>query len=275
MVDIKEATAGQQTNFYPDEKFKEMVEAGVFYGRKNSKTHPRMRQYILSTRNNIEIINLNKTAECLEAALGFLKEKIINGGTPLFVGTEPAAAGIKDIAEEFNFPVVATRWLGGTLTNFQIISKRIEYLKKMRSELAAGVFEKYTKKERLLIEQELKRLTELLGGLENLTALPDVLIIIDPVLRMHMTAVREARRLRIPIIAMVNTDGNPELVDYPVPANTKARLSINWFLGKVRDIIKEAKAAGSTKTARPESLAGETQEESQEIQSTEGNGESN
>ncbi len=246
----------KQGNFYPDEKFKEMVDAGVFYGRKKSKTHPRMRQYILSTRNNIEIINLNKTVECLETALAFLKEKIRNGGLPLFIGTEPAAEGVKDIAAEFNFPVVATRWLGGTLTNFQIISKRIEYLKKMRSDLSAGVFEKYTKKERLMIEQELKRLVELLGGLENLTVLPDVLIIIDPVL--HMTAVREARRLHIPIIAMVNTDGNPELVDYPVPANTKARLSINWFLGKVRDTIKEAKELGPIKTQQAESPAVES-----------------
>jgi small subunit ribosomal protein S2 len=265
----EEKTINKQTDFYPDERFKEMVEAGVFYGRKKSKTHPRMRQYILSTRNNIEIINLNKTVEYLETALAFLKEKIRNGGLALFIGTEPAAAGVKDIAAEFNFPVVATRWLGGTLTNFQIISKRIEYLKKLRNDLAAGAFEKYTKKERLMIEQELKRLIELLGGLENLTALPDVLIIIDPVL--HTTAVREARRLHIPIIAMVNTDGNPELVDYPVPANTKARLSINWFLGKVRDTIKEAKALGPIQIQNAESPA----VENQKTQPVEGNGESN
>lgn len=238
---------------YPDERFREMIDAGVFYGRKRSKTNPRMQPYILGNRNNIEIIDLGKTTEMLDLALAFLKEKVRSGGILLFAGTQPPAEGIRDVASEFHFPVVVTRWLGGTLTNFRIISKRIEYFKKLKSDWASGAFEKYTKKERLQIERELRRLEELMSGLEDLSALPSVLVVIDP--NAHLTAVREARRLGTPIIGLLNTDSNPDFIDYPVPGNTKARTSINWFLDKVRSAIREAKQAAEAAKASENNLA--------------------
>ncbi len=229
-------------DLYPEERFKELIEAGVFYGRKKTKTQPRMKPFILTTRNDMEIIDLNKTLEGLEKAIVFLKENAENNKTVFLVGTQPQAVEeIVSRAKELNLPFVTVRWLGGLLTNFKVLSKRVEYYKKLKTELKSGVLEKYTKKERLGFERELRRLEELFGGLENYTALPDALLIIDP--PMHLTAVREAKHLNIPIVAYANTDSDPELIDYPVVGNTKARKSINWFLREIAEALKEAKVA--------------------------------
>ncbi|MDP2599015.1 MAG: 30S ribosomal protein S2 [Candidatus Liptonbacteria bacterium] len=230
-----------QTATYPEEASREMIEAGVFYGRKKSKTNPKMKPYVLTNRGGIEIINLAKTAEGLEKALAFLKEKIQGGALVLFVGLQPAAeAGIKNIAQKFTVPYVTNRWAGGTITNFKIVSKRIEYFKKLRSDLASGALEKYTKKERLMLEKEMGRLKELFGGLEHLIKEPDVLIVIDP--NFHSTAVREAKRLKIPVVALANIDSDPDLIDHLVAGNDNARKSIDWFLGKLEATITEGLA---------------------------------
>jgi small subunit ribosomal protein S2 len=242
-----------------DEAAKAMVDAGVFYGRKRSKTNPRMKPYIAGNRNEIEIINIQQTEECLGKALAFLKEQVAKGGVVLFVGTQPPARGIEELAREFGFPVVTRRWIGGTLTNFKIISKRIEYFKKLRTDWEKQAFEHYTKKERVGIERELGRLTELLAGLDTLSALPAVLLVIDP--NVHQAAVREARLLKIPIVSLVSTDGDPDLVDYPVPGNNKSQLSINWFLGEVRKALAEGRQAFAAAKAAAEKAAAEKQAE--------------
>ncbi len=235
-----------------DEATKEMVEAGVFYGRKKSKTHPRMKAWVLANRGGIEIINLAKTAEDLSRALSFLKEKAKTAGLFFFVGTQPAAQdAILAIATMFKLPYVMNRWVGGTLTNFKIIAQRVEYMKRLRTGLATGMFEKYTKKERLGLERELARLTELMAGLEELPRLPDALIVIDPV--MHETAIREARQLGIPVIALADTDANPESITCAVPGNAKSRKSVEWFLGKIQGVVAEARSAvQSTEAAKGE-----------------------
>lgn len=234
-----EVTTTQNQTVYPEEASREMIEAGVFYGRKKTKTNPKMKPYVLTNRGGIEIINLAKTAEALENALGFLKEKVRNGGLILLLGTQPAAEeNIVRLAQKFNLPHVTTRWAGGTITNFKIVSKRIEYLKKLRSDLSSGALvDKYTKKERLDLEKEMNRLKELFGGLENLLKEPNVLIVIDPSL--HSTAVREANILKIPVIALANVDSNPDVINYLVPGNDNARKSISWFLEKVEAAISE------------------------------------
>jgi len=242
-----------------DEASKVMVDAGVFYGRKRSKTNPRMRPYIAGNRNEIEIINLQKTEECLERALTFLTERIAKGGVVLLVGTQPAARGIEALAAEFGFPVVTRRWIGGTLTNFKIISKRIEYFIKLKADWERKAFEQYTKKERVGIERELRRLTELLGGIESLVALPAALLVVDPTV--HLAAVREARLLKIPIVSLLNTDGDPDLVEYPVPGNNKSQLAINWFLAEVQKAIVAGKAALAAAKAAAEKAAAEKQAE--------------
>lgn len=223
---------------YPAEGSREMMDAGVFYGRKKSKTNPKMRQFVLANRGGIEIINLQKTTEMLDVAMAFVKEKVRNGALVLIVGTMPTAeSSVVNLAKKFTLPYVSFRWVGGAITNFKIIGKRVEYMKKLRSDLASGALEKYTKKERLEMEREVHRLEELMGGLENMTREPDVIVMIDPVL--HVTAVREAHVKKISIVAFANVDADPDDVDYLIPGNDKSKKSIEWFLGKVETAIDE------------------------------------
>ncbi len=249
---MNEVKQDNLTDVYPEGALKELADIGVFIGRKKSKTHPRMRPYILATRNEVEIINLQKTMDGLNNALGFVKEKTrslpapdraggqAGGGKFMIVGTQPhAAEAVAGFAKEFGIPYVNVRWLGGLITNFKVISKRIDYYKKLKSEFKSGAMQKYTKKEQLGFEKELKRLDELFGGLENYSELPGLLIVIDP--SQHAAAIREAKRAGIPIVAYVNTDCDPEVVEYPVVGNTKARASVSWFLGKLGEAIKEGK----------------------------------
>ena len=240
----EESILAKTKELFPDEAFREMVEAGVFYGRKKSRVNPKMRPYILTNRGDIEIINLTKTAYGLDRAAAYLREKAKEGALALLVATQPHAEEIKNLAIEFNFPYVVKRWIGGTLTNFKIISLRVEHLKRLKSDLTSGVYQTYTKKERARVETEMKTLEELMGGLENMNRRPDLVLIIDSSL--HETAIREARRLRIPIVAFSNIDSDPDQVDYLVPGNANSRKSVNWFLGKVREAFKEGEQARLT-----------------------------
>ena len=246
MEDDITITEENNTSLYSGEASREMIEAGVFYGHKKSKTNPTMRQFVFGNRGGVDIINLQKTAEMLASALEFIKEKVKNNGLILFVGTEPAAeVPILAVAKEFEMPYVTVRWIGGTITNFKIISKRVEHLKKMRSDLATGALDKYTKKERLEMDKEVHRLEQLMGGLENLLREPDVVVIVNPVL--HSAAVREAKRKKIPIVALSNMDADPDDIDYCVPGNDKAKTSIVWFLKNIGVAVKE----GISKRAAP------------------------
>jgi small subunit ribosomal protein S2 len=221
-----------------NEATREMIDAGVFYGRKKSKTNPKMRQFVMGNRGGIEIINLEKTEELAARAMTFVTEKVAAGGVGLFVGTEPAAeASLIALAKKFSMPFVTLRWVGGTITNFRIISQRVEHLKKLRSDLASGALDKYTKKERVEIDREIKRLEALMGGLEAMSREPDFLIMIDP--NLHTTAVREANIKRIPIVALANIDANPDVIEYIVPGNDKAKKSIEWFLNKIEKAIED------------------------------------
>lgn len=239
----------QQNELENDPELKEMVDSGVFCGRTRLRTHPRMRPYILSTRNGVEIFHLGKTLEKMGEALEFLRAKVAAKGSVLLVGTQPAAQQIlEDVSKELNVPAVTVRWLGGTLTNFKVISKRVEYLKKLRSDFATGAVEKYTKKEQLGLKKELAQLEELFSGIENMTGRPDVVIVIDPVL--HKAAMNEARKLSIPVVAYTNSDMNPEEIEYMIPGNTKSRSSIDWFMGKIKAAIKEGQKAATLETLK-------------------------
>jgi small subunit ribosomal protein S2 len=239
--EILTQTQAEQAS-YPAEGSREMIEAGVFYGRKKSKTNPKMRQFVLSNRAGIEIINLSKTTEGIEKATSFVREKVKNGGLVLLVGTEPAAeTAILELAKKFTLPYVTLRWIGGTITNFKIISGRVAHLKKLRTDLTTGALDRYTKKERLDMEREVKRLEELMGGLEELPREPDLMIVIDPSL--HTTAVREARIKKIPVVALANVDADPDVIDYLVPGNDNAKMSIEWFLKNMEKAIGEGIAS--------------------------------
>jgi small subunit ribosomal protein S2 len=246
--ELNQAPAKQE-ELYADPAFKEMVDAGLFYGRKKSRTNPRMKPYILTNRNEIEIINLAKTEEGVEKAVAFLTGKTKSGGMVLFVATQPPAEEVKKFAEDLGFPYVVTRWLGGALTNFRIIGSRIDHYKKLKADWAKNAFDKYTKKEKLEIEREIIRLTETLGGLEVMTRLPDVMVVLDS--NLHATAVREARRMKIPVVGFVNTDSDPDVIDYVIAGNTKARLSINWLLDKFREPLNAARNEAKAKVMQP------------------------
>lgn len=209
--------------------FKEMLEAGVVYGHKKSKTHPKMKSHIFSTRNSIELIDLKTIITALDKAKDFLKEKTAKGAVVLMVATQPAAQKIiEDFAKKHNFPYMTERWLGGILTNFKVINQRMNYYLGLKNKKEQGELDKYTKKERVKIDKELAKMGKAFSGLVTLNKLPDVLFIID--IGNHKTAVNEAKILGIPVVAMMSTDCDPTTVEYPIPSNDHSKNSIEWIL---------------------------------------------
>ncbi len=238
------------------EILKEMISAGVLYGHKKSKTHPRMKPFIFATRNGMELFDLNATLEATEKAKEAVKNKIKAGAAILFVATQAEAReAVEELAKKFNFPRVTNRWLGGTLTNFKTLSKRIDYMKKLRGDKESGRLEKYTKKERVVLSRELDKLSLIFSGLETMAKTPDLVVIVN--VNKHSTALREARRLKIPVIAVVNSDVNPELVEYPVPGNDVARSSVLWFLRNLESAIEEGKKEAAASAGQAAAAAGQ------------------
>ncbi len=229
-----------QENPILEAQIQEMVDAGVFYGCHKSKTNPKVKNLVFGNRGGIELIDLTKTADALEIALSFLSKLRENGGHFLLVATQPAAQeSAKGFADQFNFPVVLRRWLGGLLTNFKSLIGRKDHFVKLRSDFEANAFEHLKKKERLDIEREILRMDELFGGIQHMTDLPKALIVIDP--HLHVTAVKEARLMKIPVVAFGDTMSDPDSVDYLVLGNTKSKTSIHWFLGKIGEALSKVK----------------------------------
>lgn len=219
------------------EQILEMAQNGIFYGHKKTKTHPKMARYISGRRNEIELLNPEDTIASFNTACNFLKEIFKNKGLVLFVGTEPAAKEIvKKAAEELNSPYVNFRWLGGTLTNFPVIRKRVEYYEDLERKQASGELTKYTKKEQLKFSKEIDKLRRKFDGLRRLTRLPDVVVVVDTTA--HKTTILEARKMNIPVVAVIDSDDNPELVKYPIFANDHAKASVSWVFD---NLIKEIK----------------------------------
>lgn len=227
----------EETQDVKDKEIQKMFEAGLHFGHRHSRINPKMKPFIYGKRNGIDIIDLLKTKECLEQALNFLKAEKEKNALILFVGTKVSAKNlIKELAEELKMPYVNERWLGGTLTNFELISKRIKYLKEMEEKKAKREFEKYKKKERIKIDQEIEKMERKLGGLKNLTRLPDLLFVVD-VTQEHLV-VREANMKKIPVIGICDSNGDPTSVTYPIPANDDATSSLRYILDKVKKTLK-------------------------------------
>lgn len=219
---------------------KEMAENGVMYGHKKTRSNPKFRQYIFTTRNNIEIIDLAKTLKAIDETAVFLKSQIAENKNVLLVGLQPASwEAVSRFAQKFNFPSVKNGWVGGLITNFKIISQRLEQLRKMKLDKEKGEFEKYTKKEQVMINKEIERMSEMFEGFEQLNKVPDAIFIIDISLKGHLTALREAKIANIPIVAIIDSDDDPELVDYSIPANDHTAKSISWVMEKLIEKIKE------------------------------------
>lgn len=218
----------------------EMARAGLHFGHKISRVHPKMKPFIFGTRNTVHIIDLEKTKEKLIQALEFIKNLISENKTLLVVGTK---VQIKDLVEEFakecNLPYVNERWLGGTFTNFEIIKKRVDYFKELERKKVEGEFEKYTKKERKKIDEELRNLELKFGGIKNLEKLPEAILVLD--MKKDSLAVKEAKRKGVKIIGIADTNVDPTLADYPIPANDDAISSIKYILDKIKEVILKSK----------------------------------
>lgn len=218
----------------------ELLKRGVHFGHKTSKRYPKADSYIHGQRNGVNIIDLQKTVEGLEKALTFAEKVAKAGGLILFVGSKKQAKKIVfEAAHLAGMPYITGRWLGGTFTNFANIAKLTKKLEKLEKDEEDGSWEVYTKKEQVTFKKEMNKLLDTVGGIKNMKKLPQAVFVVD--IKKERTAVAEAIKTRIPIIALVDTNVNPELVDYPIPANDDAIKSIEVITNLVAEAIKEAK----------------------------------
>jgi len=230
---------------------KELLEAGAHFGHQTSRWHPRMKSYIFTKRNGIHIIDLEQTVSMLDKACDFVQQVAEEGGTILFVGTKKQAhEAVEEEAKRCGMYYVNQRWLGGTLTNFSTIQSRIDYLVRLEDQQNRGAFSNLPKKEALKLGDEISRLNHLMGGFKEMTNLPDALFIIDPT--KEKIALAEAKRIGIPVVAITDTNCNPDDIDYPIPANDDAIRAIRLVCSKIAGAINEGKtgqAAISTEEA--------------------------
>lgn len=217
---------------------KQLLEAGVHFGHQTRRWNPKMSRYIFTERNGIYIIDLQKTVKKVEEAYNFVRDLAASGGKILFVGTKKQAQdSVQEEADRSGMYYINQRWLGGTLTNFSTIQKRIARLHELERMEAEGVFEVLPKKEVILLHKEMERLEKFLGGIKNMKGIPDAVFIIDP--RKERIAVAEARKLGIPIISIVDTNCDPDEVDYVIPGNDDAIRAVKLLTAKIADAVIE------------------------------------
>lgn len=218
----------------------EMLKAGVHFGHQKSRWHPKMEQYIFGARNGVHIIDLEKTQERLEKALGYVKNLAAKGQIILFVGTKRQAREItKAAAVSCGMPYLVERWIGGLLTNFGEVKRRLKKYHDLKEQFATGEIEKYTKKEQVTMKKQLEKLDKYLIGLTTLDKMPDALYIAD--MRTEKTALAEAERTEVPTVAVCDTNVNPEQVDYAIPANDDAINSIKLIVDLVAEAVNEGR----------------------------------
>lgn len=215
----------------------DMYKAGVHLGHRISRLHPKMKQYVFGIKNTVHIIDLEKTFQKLEGALLFLRELKKKNPIILFVATSPqhkdlVAAMIKDTG----MPFVVNRWLGGTLTNFPTLQKRIEYIKELEDKRISSSFDQYTKKEKHDIEKEIEELNQKFGGFRNMNRIPDLVFAVD--FKKDALAIKEAKRKGVVTMGIADTNVDPTIVDYPIPANDDATSSVQYIFGKIIEVLK-------------------------------------
>jgi small subunit ribosomal protein S2 len=219
---------------------KQLLEAGVHFGHQTRRWNPKMAKYIFTERNGIYIIDLQKTVKKVDEAYNFIREVASEGGNVLFVGTKKQAQDtVKEEAIRAGQYFINERWLGGTLTNFSTIKKRINRLKQLEKMEENGTFEVLPKKEVIILKKEMTRLEKFLGGIKDMPGVPDALFIVDP--RKERIAIAEAHKLNIPIVAIVDTNCDPDEIDYVIPANDDAIRAVKLLTGKMADAILEVK----------------------------------
>ena len=236
---------------------KQLLEAGVHFGHQTRRWDPRMAEYIFQARNGIHIIDLQKTSKKIDEAYAFLKEQVEEGKTVLFVGTKKQAQEcVKEAAEKSGMYYVDQRWLGGMLTNFETIRARVQRLKDLEKMQEDGTFEVLPKKEVILLKKEMEKLERNLGGIKDMEKIPGVIFLVDP--KKEHIAVLEAKKLGIPVIGLVDTNCNPEEVDYAIPGNDDAIRAVKLITDVMANAIIEGKQGESFEA---EEVAEEVSEE--------------
>lgn len=217
-------------------KYEDMIKAGMHFGRKKSIFHPRMKPFVYANKENICILDLVKTCDAILTAIDFMRKIKEEGKIILFVGTtKQSAEAVKSTAEALGMPYVVNRWLGGMLTNFKTIISRVKYLEDLEKRKETGGFDKYTKKEQLLKNKEIIALQQRFNGLRKLVKIPDVVFVSS--LNENQIAVREANKMGVKVVGVVNTDSNPDQLDYPIPANDNSRKSIELILETIKNSL--------------------------------------
>ena len=247
---------------------KELLEAGVHFGHETKRWNPKMKRFIYAERNGIFIIDLQKTLVEMQKSCAFVEDLAARGGVILYVGTKKQAQEIVQIeADRVGMPYVNQRWLGGMLTNFKTISARVKRLEELEQLFESEDINDRPKKEQVRLQHELDRLRKYLGGFRRLSRLPDALYVVDPT--KEAIAVAEARKLGIPIVALADTDSDPDLIDHIIPGNDDAIRSIQLVTSRLTDVIIEARggseeAPAETEEASSEEAAAETAEKKEE-----------
>ena len=247
---------------------KELLEAGVHFGHETKRWNPKMKRFIYAERNGIFIIDLQKTLVEMQKSCAFVEDLAARGGVILYVGTKKQAQEIVQIeADRVGMPYVNQRWLGGMLTNFKTISARVKRLEELEQLFESEDINERPKKEQVRLQHELDRLRKYLGGFRRLSRLPDALYVVDPT--KEAIAVAEARKLGIPIVALADTDSDPDLIDHIIPGNDDAIRSIQLVTSRLTDVIIEARggneeAPAEAEEAGSEEAAAETAEEKEE-----------
>ena len=237
---------------------KQLLEAGVHFGHQTRRWNPKMAEYIFTERNGIYIIDLQKTVKKLEEAYMFVREATQDGGEILFVGTKKQAQlSVKEEAERCEMPYVDARWLGGMLTNFRTIRRRIERLNQLRKMREDGTFDLLPKKEVIKLNGEIEKLEKFLGGIQNMKKAPVAMFVVDP--RKEKIAVAEAHKLNIPVVAIVDTNCDPDDVDYVIPGNDDAIRAVKLLVGAMADAVIEGRQ-GAVGSAAQEETAEEAAE---------------
>ena len=232
---------------------KQLLEAGVHFGHQTRRWDPKMAEYIFQARNGIHIIDLQKTSKKLDEAYAFLKEQAEEGKTVLFVGTKKQAQDcMKDAAIKSGMYYVNQRWLGGMLTNFDTIQKRIQRLKDLEKMEEDGTFDVLPKKEVILLKKEMEKLEKNLGGIKEMDKLPGVIFLVDP--KKERIAILEAKKLNIPVVGIVDTNCNPQDLDYPIPGNDDAIRSVSLIADVMANAIIEGKQGESFETTEEQNV---------------------
>jgi len=220
----------------------ELMKAGLHFGHHKSKWHPKMAQYIFTQKNKLHIVDLEKTQKQLEKACKFITQTVASGGTVLFLGTKKQAQKIvREAAQDCGAAFITERWLGGTLTNAHSVLGLVKKFRQMKRERDNGKLDRFTKREQLVHQRKIEKMEPLIGGFENLTKIPDAIFVID--VKNEKTAVVEANKMGVPVVALCDTNINPDRVDYVIPGNDDAIKSIKLIVETVAEAVKEGKAA--------------------------------